>query len=110
MSEIRFVLPDRGPVTGTLFFRQPTEDEEFAFCDEKAKPRASMTRARVRYVNLLMMGCDGLRVHGEAIDPTDPTWKSKIPVAFKEAICLKTFEAAALFSQDDEKNSDGPSD
>ena len=121
MRESRFKLPAGGLVTGTLLIRQPTPDEEYAFCDAidalsvaQAKQSqnhsaAEQAKIRVQFVDTLLVGAEDLVSFGQAVDLTDDTWRDAIPVNWKRMICLKYLEAGFLFSQDDAKNSVGPS-
>jgi hypothetical protein len=121
MSEVRFNLPSGGLVTGTLLIRQPTPDEEYAFCDAidalsvaqaKQSPNhnaAEQAKVRVQFVNALLVGASDLVSFGQAVDLTETAWRDMIPVTWKRMICLKYLEAGFLFSQDDSKNSVGPS-
>lgn len=115
-TDIRVELPPGGRITGTLIFREMTNEEDATFAAERQrayrKKDGAIVRLRGRYFDRLVQRAEQLRFRGRPIDTMQEDWKSHIPPSVKEMLILRLFEDAGQLSDQEEDaiSSDEPSE
>ena len=114
--DIRIPIPPNALVKGTLLLRAPTPEEHRDFLDGRFRSRAQgvtntvkAASHRVVFIDKLLIGCENLVVYGRTVTAAEANWKNQVPANIKSAICLRGFEEPEVLTEDDEKNSEGPS-